>query len=84
MIHKLKRHGRALPAEAGKNLLSWATPGNADVKEVDWRDRPYLSGVTQRQLHGRHPSDRRGSDGIYEYKRVGLRLGCPARYVLPG
>ena len=32
MIHKLKRHGRALLAEAGKNLLSWATPGNAGDK----------------------------------------------------
>ena len=35
MIHKfkVKRHGRALLAEAGKNLPSWATPGNADVKK---------------------------------------------------
>ena len=33
MIHKLKRHGRALLAEARKKLLSWATPGNADVKK---------------------------------------------------
>ena len=37
MIHKfkVKRHGRALLAEAGKNLPSWATPGNAEGKK-DW------------------------------------------------
>ena len=35
MIHKfkVKRHGRALLAEAGKNLLSWATPGNAEDED---------------------------------------------------
>ena len=49
MIHKfkVKRHGRALPTEAGKNLPSWATPGNADVKkDLTLEGQNYLPGVT--------------------------------------
>ena len=49
-----------------------------------WRVIP--SGRAGRCVHADVPASLTmvGREGIYEYKRVGLRLGCPERYVLRG